>query len=105
VLGDRPAAVGRELTKRHEEMRRGSLAALAAHYRSGPPRGEVVVVVGPPGAAETERAAGDLDALLDTSLGRLSLRDAVACVAAETGLGRRAIYERALARQRRSKAR
>ena len=49
LLGNRPAAIARELTKLHEEIRRGRLAELAAHYRdAGPPRGEVVVVVGPP---------------------------------------------------------
>jgi 16S rRNA (cytidine1402-2'-O)-methyltransferase len=100
VLGDRPAAIGRELTKRHEEVRRGSLAALAAQYRAEPaPRGEIVVVVGPPAEAETPDI-GDLDAQLDALLGRLSLRDAVTALAAETGLARRTVYDRALARQR-----
>jgi 16S rRNA (cytidine1402-2'-O)-methyltransferase len=99
VLGDRQAAIGRELTKRHEEMRRGSLAELADHYRAEPaPRGEVVVVVAPPVSAAPN--IGDLDTRLDALLGRLSLRDAVAVLAAETGLGRRELYERALARQR-----
>ncbi|HLJ21587.1 MAG TPA: 16S rRNA (cytidine(1402)-2'-O)-methyltransferase, partial [Stellaceae bacterium] len=51
MLGDRPAAVARELTKLHEEVRRGSLSALAEHYRgAGPPKGEIVVIVGPPAA-------------------------------------------------------
>jgi 16S rRNA (cytidine1402-2'-O)-methyltransferase len=99
ILGNRPAAIGRELTKRHEEMRRGSLGELADHYRVGPaPRGEIVIVVGPPLSATP--AADDLDTRLDELLGRLSLRDAVAALAAETGLGRSALYDRALARQR-----
>jgi 16S rRNA (cytidine1402-2'-O)-methyltransferase len=98
VLGDRPAAVGRELTKRHEEVRRGSLDELAAHYRYGPPRGEVVIVVGPPNA--TVPAVIDIDGRLDAKLARLSLRDAVAELVAETGLARRALYDRALARRR-----
>ena len=100
VLGDRPAAIGRELTKRHEELRRGTLADLAAQYAAAPaPRGELVIVVGPPVEAAAPDA-GDLDARLDALLGRMSLRDAVAGLAAETGLARRALYDRALARQR-----
>ena len=96
--GDRPATIGRELTKRHEEVRRGTLAELAAHYAAAPPRGEIVVVVGPP----VEPAAPDtvdLDARLDLLLEQMSLRDAVAALAAETGLARRALYDRALARR------
>lgn len=98
TLGDRPAAVGRELTKRHEEVRRGTLSALATHYRDNPPRGEVVIVIGPPEAAP--RPIADLDQRLEAKLARLSLRDAVAELAAETGLARRSLYKRALARQR-----
>ncbi len=98
TLGDRPAAIARELTKRHEEVRRGSLAELTAHYRNDPPRGEMVIVVGaPPAAAAT---AIDIDGQLDAKLAKLSLRDAVAELAAETGLGRSALYDRALARRR-----
>ena len=98
ALGDRDAAVARELTKRHEEVRRGTLATLAAHYRAaGPPRGEVVIVVGPPAAAPVE--ATDVDAQLRERLARQSLRDAVAEIAAETGLGRKVLYRRALALQ------
>jgi len=98
ALGDRQAAICRELTKRHAEVRRGSLSALAAHYRAAPPRGEVVVVVGPP---EPEVAnIADIDHRLDEKLARLSVRDATAELAAETGIARRALYERALARQR-----
>ncbi len=96
VLGDRPAVVARELTKVFEEVRRGTLTQLALHYRTeGAPKGEVTVVVaagGPPpeiGAEEVER-------LLGAALDRLSVRDAVAQVAATTGLPRRKIYDRAL---------
>ena len=99
VLGDRPAAVGRELTKRHEEVRRGTLGALAEHYRAAAPRGEVAIVVGPP-AAKAAAEPADLDRQLDEKLARLSLRDAVAELAVETGLARRALYDRALARQK-----
>lgn len=95
VLGERDAAVARELTKRHEEVRRGSLFALAGHYRdAGPPRGEVVIVIGPPAA--NGAAAIDIDGALRERLARQSLRDAVAELAAETGLGRQALYRRAL---------
>ncbi len=97
VLGRRQAAVARELTKLFEEVRRGELAELAAHYAAeGPPKGEVVVVVGPPRTAEPP-AADELDALLRRALEGATLRDAVARVAGDTGLPRRRVYERALA--------
>lgn len=100
VLGaERPAVIGRELTKRHEELRRGTLRELAAHYRAVPPRGEIVVVVGPPAEPAPPDIAA-LDTRLDALLARMSLRDAVAALAPETGLPRRALYDRALARQR-----
>ncbi|MHA1568097.1 MAG: 16S rRNA (cytidine(1402)-2'-O)-methyltransferase [Alphaproteobacteria bacterium] len=100
VLGPRHAAAARELTKLHEEVRRGSLDELAAHYQAaGPPKGEVVIVVGPPeagGAAERLDEAA-LDGMLAAALAGMSVRDAAAAIAAETGLRRRAVYERALA--------
>jgi 16S rRNA (cytidine1402-2'-O)-methyltransferase len=99
ILGPRDAAVARELTKRHEEIRRGRLPELAAHYReAGPPRGEVVIVVGPPEPAAPAEA--DIEARLVQLLKTSSLRDAVARLAAETGLPRRTLYDRALALQR-----
>ena len=95
-LGERDAAVGRELTKRFEEMRRGGLSALAAHYReAGPPKGEVVVVVGPPAEAATDTPT--LDDLLRDALAHQSLRDAADAVAKATGRPRREVYARALA--------
>ena len=101
VLGDREAAVARELTKLHEEVRRGRLAGLAEDYAlAGPPRGEVVVVVAPPEAAD-EAGRGTAPAALDEALSQamktLSLRDAAAAVAAATGASRREVYRRALA--------
>ena len=96
LLGDRPACVARELTKLYEEVRRDRLAALAAHYaETGPPKGEIVVVTGPPGAAPEPEAA-DLDALLREALATMRLREAAAHVAAATGLPRRRVYARAL---------
>ncbi len=95
ALGDRPAAVCRELTKMHEEVRRGSLAVLSDHYReAGPPKGEVVIVVAPPEAGEA--SADDLDDLLRAALEDASLKDAAARVARLTGLPKRAVYARAL---------
>ena len=100
TLGDRPAAVARELTKLHEEVLRGGLADLARRLAMGdPPRGEIVVVVGPPPEAEAGRGV-DLDSVLREAMARLSLRDAVAEASAVTGLPRRAVYARALELQR-----
>jgi len=98
ALGPRPAAVARELTKLYEEVRREPLDRLAAHYRAaGPPRGEVVIVVGPPAPVTAAADADDLDARLRAALMESSLRDAVAAVAAATGLPRQRVYARALA--------
>lgn len=97
VFGPRPAAVCRELTKLHEEVRRAPLDALAAHYAEhGAPKGEAVVVVGPPGSGGAEEAPPDLDALLREALKSQSVRDAAATVAAATGLKKREVYARAL---------
>jgi len=96
ILGDRPAAAARELTKLFEEVRRAPLTDLATHYReAGPPRGELVVLVGPPEAAELSAEA--LDEALAAALERLSVKDAAAAVAVALGLPRRAVYARALA--------
>lgn len=98
ILGAREAALCRELTKLHEEMRRGRLAELADHYgQIGPPKGEIVIVVGPPETLATPDEAA-VDRLLEAALARASLRDAAAEVAAATGLPRRDIYARALER-------
>lgn len=97
VLGAREAVVARELTKMHEEVRRGGLAELAAHYaEAGPPKGELVIVVAPPDAAAKPDAQA-LDDALRKALETMSVRDAAAAVSAETGLARRDVYARALA--------
>jgi 16S rRNA (cytidine1402-2'-O)-methyltransferase len=96
VLGSRPAAVARELTKLFEEVRRGDLAGLAAHYHgAGKPRGELVVVVGP-AAEATDPPGAALDEQLKAALAQMSVRDASEAVAAATGRKRRDVYQRAL---------
>ena len=100
ALGPRPAAVARELTKLHEELRRGTLDRLAAHYdAAGAPKGEVVVVVGGgrEGAARPALSDADIDGRLNGLLASRTLRDAAATLSAETGLPRRQLYARALA--------
>src|SRR5208337_4070229 len=94
VFGDRPAAVARELTKRFEEVRRGGLVELAAHYAANDARGEVTVVVGP--APEEAADATGLDEALRNALRTQSVRDAAALVAEATGLPRKLVYARAL---------
>jgi len=100
LLGNRPAAVARELTKLYEELRRGTLAELAAHYAAaGAPKGEIVIVVGGVDDAATRAAITDedLDAALETALATMSVKDASAAVAEATGRPRREVYQRALA--------
>ncbi|MFA5041774.1 MAG: SAM-dependent methyltransferase, partial [Bdellovibrionales bacterium] len=94
VLGDdRPAAVARELTKFHEEMRRGTLGDLANHYATNAAKGEIVILIG---KSEDEEPAADIDALLSERLKHLSVRDAVAEVAEMTGIPKKDVYAKAL---------
>lgn len=98
VLGHRDAAVTRELTKRFEEVRRGPLDELAAHYAAaGPPKGEVTVVVGPRPEAERKLDAAELDAVLRAELSQGSVRDAAQRAAQASGWPKRDVYRRALA--------
>jgi len=94
VLGPRPAAVARELTKLHETLKRGDLASLAADPSLASPKGEVVVVIGPP--ADIAAGPADADAALTEALARLSPADAASEVADALGLPRRELYRRAL---------
>ena len=95
-LGDREAAVAREITKRFEEAVPGTLSALAARYADAPPKGEIVIVVAPPG--EPAPASGDeADAARAEALTRLPASQAAGEVAKRLGVDRRALYARALA--------
>ena len=92
AFGARAAAVARELTKHFEEVRRGTLAELAAWYTANAARGEITVLVGPP----EDNDAEDLDGALRTALASHSVKDAAALVTAATGLPRKVVYARAL---------
>jgi 16S rRNA (cytidine1402-2'-O)-methyltransferase len=93
-LGEREAAVAREISKRFEETVTGTLTALAARYAGAPPNGEIVIIVAPPGPAEAAGEA-EVDAALREAMARLTPSRAAAEVAAMFGLPRRAVYERA----------
>ena len=94
-LGDREAAVTREISKKFEEAVTGTLSMLAARYADAPPRGEIVIVVAPPGEAPPA-SAEDGDAALVEALTRLSTGQAASEVAKALGLDRKALYARAL---------
>lgn len=92
----RPAAVARELTKLFEETRRGDLGSLARQYaETGPPKGEIVLLIGPPEAEGTDAAA--LDAALRAALADMPTKAAADAVARRFDLPRREVYQRALA--------
>jgi 16S rRNA (cytidine1402-2'-O)-methyltransferase len=95
ALGAREAAVAREISKTFEECVTGSLADLATRYADAPPRGEIVIVVGPPG--EAPQADGDdVDAMLATALERMPAAKAAGEIARATGVPRAELYARAL---------
>jgi 16S rRNA (cytidine1402-2'-O)-methyltransferase len=94
VLGGREAAVVREISKLHEECITGTLSQLAERYREAPPKGEIVIVVGPPVARET--SAEDLDEALVDALASLSPSRAAAEVAERLQIPRKRAYARAL---------
>ena len=95
-LGERDAAVVREISKKFEETVTGTLAELAQRYDDAPPKGEIVIVIGPPGEAEPA-GEEDVGAALAEAMTRLSASRAAAEVAQKLGLPRREVYERALA--------
>jgi 16S rRNA (cytidine1402-2'-O)-methyltransferase len=95
-LGERPAAVAREITKMFEECVDGSLSSLAARYAQAPPKGEIVIIIGPPGDA-VPASAEDGDAALIEAMTRLSPAKAASEVAKRLGLDRRTLYDRAMA--------
>jgi 16S rRNA (cytidine1402-2'-O)-methyltransferase len=94
-LGERDGAVVREISKKFEETVTGSLSELAARYAQAGPKGEIVIVVGPPGEAEPVGEA-DLDAALRDAMERLSVSRAAAEIAEQLKLPRREVYDRAL---------
>ena len=95
-LGDRDAAVTREITKRYEEAVTGALSTLAARYADAPPKGEIVIVIAPPGAAPPA-SADDADVALAEALTRLPVAKAAGEVGKRLGVDRKALYARALA--------
>lgn len=98
-LGSRDAAVAREITKLHEECITGTLDDLARRYADAPPKGEIVIVVGPPREAE-EASDEQLDDALDRALQSLSASRAAAQVAEQLNIPRKRAYARALERSR-----
>lgn len=95
ILGDRDAAVVREISKLHEETVTGQLGELAERYSSSPPKGEIVIAVSPP----TEQEAvsdNDLDDALYAALANLSPSRAAADVATRLGVPRKRAYARAM---------
>ncbi|WP_321393422.1 16S rRNA (cytidine(1402)-2'-O)-methyltransferase [Emcibacter sp.] len=95
VLGERQVAVCRELTKLYEEVRQGPVDQLIAHYEQAPlPKGEIVLVVGPPTISEASDV--DVDEALVQALRSLSVKEAVAAVTGATGRKRKEVYARAL---------
>jgi 16S rRNA (cytidine1402-2'-O)-methyltransferase len=97
VLGKRDAAIARELTKMFESVRRGALDELAAALaEEEPPKGEIVLLVAPPGAGAAQASAADLDARIEEALNAHSVKDAASVVSAATGQPRRQVYARAL---------
>jgi 16S rRNA (cytidine1402-2'-O)-methyltransferase len=102
-LGNREAAVAREISKLYEECATGTLADLAARYADAPPKGEIVIVVGPPGEQIAEDAdAATIDAALRAAMADRPVAQAAKAVAKQYGLDRHEVYARALALKERA---
>lgn len=95
LLGEREAAVAREITKAFEETVTGTLATLAAHYEGGGPKGEIVIIIGPPGEA-APADEDQVESALRAALTTLSPGQAAGEVARALGADRKALYARAL---------
>lgn len=96
VLSARSCVIARELTKMHEEIRRGTLDELAAHYKEAEaPKGEIMIIIAPPDK-EKGPSTEELDALIRDALAKTSLRDAVRDIVKETGVSKKIVYARAL---------
>jgi 16S rRNA (cytidine1402-2'-O)-methyltransferase len=105
IFGERPACVARELTKLHEEVRRGSLHEIAAQYaaqQNQALRGEITLVVG--GAKDGEKDFSKLDRLIESALAFMPVRAASDLLAEALDLPRRAVYDRALAKKKSDEA-
>lgn len=101
IYGNRLAVIARELTKLHEEVVRAPLTELAAKFAvSGPPKGEIVLLIAGPDAGTSSANSEDIDELLKDALSRASLKDAVQEVATITGQSRKIVYQQALAIQK-----
>ena len=94
ALPNREVAVARELTKLHEDVRRGLPSGLMAFYDANPPRGEIVLLVGPP--PESIASEEDADAMLVDALRTMKASQAAAQVAKATGMDRKTLYARAM---------
>jgi 16S rRNA (cytidine1402-2'-O)-methyltransferase len=95
VLGDRTAALCRELTKRFEETRLGTLSEISAGLAARPARGEIVILID---RARDAASTADLEAALDSALATMRVRDAADMVSRALGLPRRSVYQAALRR-------
>jgi len=95
VLGDRDAVLARELTKKYEELRRGSLSDLIESCESRPPKGEIVVLIGPPAAPELWSPEA-VDAALKKRMPEIGAKRASTEVAEASGWAKRNVYQRAI---------